>query len=372
MKRCETDEKCKLIVMSSDGIQCWGKHYGDYGVGKDHELTRVMSNNYREFIQERGVGYYGSDIAIIDNISEIQCRVICRIHPKCTAASFVLSEQKCFIKNMNPIRPYYALNMNGMRLKHIDYISLRTSSENSNLSVLKALEKTFSIDGIDFAGSDGFSLNLNETECKKRCETDEKCKFIIVSSDGTQCWGKYYGDYGVWKNSERKAISNNYREFIRERGESDYGRNIAVIDNVNENDCVIICGIHPKCIAADFSYNDRKCSIKDKIMNRINYDPHIIGIRLKIDLKDTTEENSLILIITIPLIIILSLLIIIIVLVIAYFKFSKKKNRNIVEIGPTIGPTNIYDELNYDNPYICENYDDITQPDYYIEMLGQK
>jgi hypothetical protein len=277
-ERCLTDHQCKFILVSSDGTQCWGKYYGDLNVFKDHR-RKVMSKNKREFIRQRGERYYGNDIAIIDNINENECKVICSIHPKCTVANFLQIGRKCFIKNMNPIRIGYDPNMIGIRKKDNDYIPL--NSINSNSSVFKLLRECCSIDGFDFYGSDGFYQNSNEKQCRERCLNDDKCKFILVSSDDTQCWGKYYGDFNVFMDHRRRAISKYKREFIHERGESYFGDNIIIVNNVNENDCKLICGIHPRCNAANFLQLERKCYIKNLNPIDIHYDQNMIGIREK-------------------------------------------------------------------------------------------
>jgi hypothetical protein len=289
-ERCLTDHQCKFIVVSSDGTECWGKYIGDYIVGKNNK-RRVISYNNREFIHERGESYFGNDIAIIDNINENECKTICSIHPKCTAANFHQSESKCFIKNMDPIRINDDPNKIGIRDK--DYIAFDSNSIILNSSVSKRSEECCSIDGFDFSGSDIFHQNSNETQCKDRCLNDLRCKFIIVSSDGTQCWGKYYGDYGMGKNHLRRAISKNKIEFIHERGESYYGHDIATIDNTNENECKAICGIHPKCTSANFHPSQRKCFIKNMNPIYIHYDPELIGIRKKdFDCKEFISKSS--------------------------------------------------------------------------------
>jgi hypothetical protein len=137
----------------------------------------------------------------------------------------------------------------------------------------------YSINRIDFVGSSGFHETSDEIQCKERCLNDRKCKFIVVSSDGKDCWGKYDGDYVVGNNHERSVISYNDRKFIRTPGESYYGNNIGMIDNINENQCEVICRIHPKCTAANFLQNEKKCFIKNMDQIFIHNDPNIIGIR---------------------------------------------------------------------------------------------
>jgi len=137
----------------------------------------------------------------------------------------------------------------------------------------------YSIDGIDFDGLDSFYENSNEKECKEHCINDHKCEFIVVSSDGRECWSKYYGEYEVRKNKKRRVMSYKEREFIRERGESYRGNDIDTINNINKNQCEDICRIHPKCTAANFLPSKRKCFIKNMNSIEISYDPNMIGIR---------------------------------------------------------------------------------------------
>jgi len=142
----------------------------------------------------------------------------------------------------------------------------------------------YSIDRFDFWGSDGFYLKVsNEEECKERCINDHKCKFILKSLNTEECWGKYYGDFSVCKNDKRRAISKNLykREFIHKRGESYVGRHIIYVANITENECEAICGIHPKCTAANFLQSEGKCFIKNMNHIYIDYDPKMIGIREK-------------------------------------------------------------------------------------------
>jgi len=101
-----------------------------------------------------------------------------------------------------------------------DHNNLVASSFDDNTSSVSFCEYLtqvvwYSLDGIDFAHSYAFYQKSNEKDCRERCLSDHQCKFIVVSSDGTECWGKYNGDYLVEKNNKRRVITSGryFRDF---------------------------------------------------------------------------------------------------------------------------------------------------------------